>query len=476
MRGVVKEYSNYKGGSGYITGDDGRDYYVHFTEIKMAGYKSLTANDPVEFEPKIIGSARRAHNVLRIEAPTLGPRSPVPPNPPPPILKANPFTPQNPIEDGEKFSGRTDLLVRGIQDLFNKQNVLVTGDRGIGKTSFANQLCSFAEGDRSVCRRLGIPETGREQKYLVVTHSCSPKSQEGDFLAGVISALETELGTIKEYGGREWAIDIAKILKIKWNESGRVPVLADAAARAAALIEVIQKGKKYTGVVLRVDEIDTISDDPKIAGEVANFLKVVHERVSRQRNGPLIYILSGIPGTVTDLIRGHGSVDRLVDNIILPKLRDAEVKDLVQLHLKGTKVSISPDVLQKVVEFSGGFPNPVQLLCYWMFQFDTNAKLDSEDFEQALSYIVNDVKREQYFSRVNLVPGSEYSAIMRALSAPEIDGLTSAELAARLGEKSEAVAGRLGHMKKNDLVIQTDRSEWKLKDPMFKIFCQWASL
>jgi CspA family cold shock protein len=50
MRGKVKWFSAPKG-YGFITGDDGKDVFVHFSAIVQdKGYKSLDENQEVEFE------------------------------------------------------------------------------------------------------------------------------------------------------------------------------------------------------------------------------------------------------------------------------------------------------------------------------------------------------------------------------------------------------------------------------------------
>ncbi len=49
MRGIVKWFSNAKG-YGFIVDENGQeDVYVHFTDIKMNGFKSLNVNQEVEF-------------------------------------------------------------------------------------------------------------------------------------------------------------------------------------------------------------------------------------------------------------------------------------------------------------------------------------------------------------------------------------------------------------------------------------------
>ena len=49
-KGKVRWFNNKKG-YGFIQKDsDGKDIFVHFSAIKMEGYKSLKTNDSVEFE------------------------------------------------------------------------------------------------------------------------------------------------------------------------------------------------------------------------------------------------------------------------------------------------------------------------------------------------------------------------------------------------------------------------------------------
>jgi CspA family cold shock protein len=49
VTGKVKWFSNQKG-YGFITQDDGKDVFCHFSGIISEGYKSLDEGDTVEFE------------------------------------------------------------------------------------------------------------------------------------------------------------------------------------------------------------------------------------------------------------------------------------------------------------------------------------------------------------------------------------------------------------------------------------------
>jgi cold shock protein len=49
MNGIVKWFNEEKG-FGFITGEDGKDIFVHFSEIKNDGFKVLKEGEEVSFE------------------------------------------------------------------------------------------------------------------------------------------------------------------------------------------------------------------------------------------------------------------------------------------------------------------------------------------------------------------------------------------------------------------------------------------
>ncbi|WFA10014.1 cold-shock protein [Tissierella sp. Yu-01] len=49
MTGTVKWFNAEKG-FGFITGEDGKDVFAHFSQIQKEGFKSLEEGQEVEFE------------------------------------------------------------------------------------------------------------------------------------------------------------------------------------------------------------------------------------------------------------------------------------------------------------------------------------------------------------------------------------------------------------------------------------------
>ena len=65
MKGTVKWFNNQKG-YGFITDEDGRDVFVHFSGLVMEGYKSIPEGAAVEFEVSDGEKGPQAINVVKL--------------------------------------------------------------------------------------------------------------------------------------------------------------------------------------------------------------------------------------------------------------------------------------------------------------------------------------------------------------------------------------------------------------------------
>ena len=65
MQGKVKWFNAEKG-FGFINKDDGKDIFVHYSQIRAEGYKTLEEGQLVEFDEVIADKGVQAHNVVKI--------------------------------------------------------------------------------------------------------------------------------------------------------------------------------------------------------------------------------------------------------------------------------------------------------------------------------------------------------------------------------------------------------------------------
>ncbi len=65
-KGTVKWFNNQKG-YGFITGEDGKDVFVHYSGLQMEGFKSLEEGAAVEFEITDGAKGPQATNVVVVK-------------------------------------------------------------------------------------------------------------------------------------------------------------------------------------------------------------------------------------------------------------------------------------------------------------------------------------------------------------------------------------------------------------------------
>ncbi len=65
MQGKVKWFNQEKG-FGFIVGDDAKEYFVHYTQIRAEGFKTLEEGNLVNFDAIEIEKGPQAKNVTKI--------------------------------------------------------------------------------------------------------------------------------------------------------------------------------------------------------------------------------------------------------------------------------------------------------------------------------------------------------------------------------------------------------------------------
>ena len=65
MNGTVKWF-NAKKGFGFISDEEGKDVFVHFSALQMDGFKVLEVGDKVEFEVVNGEKGPQAANVIKL--------------------------------------------------------------------------------------------------------------------------------------------------------------------------------------------------------------------------------------------------------------------------------------------------------------------------------------------------------------------------------------------------------------------------
>ena len=66
MKGTVKWFNEEKG-FGFITGEDGKDVFAHFSQIKKDGFKKLVEGEEVTFDVVQGERGPQAFNIVTVK-------------------------------------------------------------------------------------------------------------------------------------------------------------------------------------------------------------------------------------------------------------------------------------------------------------------------------------------------------------------------------------------------------------------------
>lgn len=462
--GIVKRFNDMYGW-GFITDEHGVDHFVHYSFIQAVGYKTLDDGGRVSFDSVLTPRGPQAHNVVKLPA--------AKPEPAPAAialrLKHNPFTPQDPVVDPTKFAGRREALANAIDAVFNNRNVLISGARGIGKSSVAYQLLYMAKGETILLDRLSINTGGFKFNYLTADHRCLPTHGLDDVINGLLASLRA---SIEAVGGHQQATRLG-LLSLARAEDTVGSEVVNAFAAAVEHAASVGKDKNFNGVCLLLDEIDCLLAEVPLAP----FFKVVTEKLRLDRFRNISFIAAGVTGTITALIGQHASAGRIFENIELQRMEPVELAQVIDTALAGTGTSIDMQTRNRIIALSDRFPAPVHRLGYHAFQYDEDDIIDLSDLRKAQDYIVQKL-RTQEFEELHRRAG-EGSAILEAIAAAEEDELSTGDLAKRAGfvgqEGLQRVEGVLtGQLMRRDLVARGSRRDfYRIREPLFKIYLRW---
>lgn len=284
----------------------------------------------------------------------------------------SPFTPGVPVPV-EYFVGRTaeiETLVRAIRQCAQgrNENIFLTGERGIGKSSLGRFVRSFAQKDfafvgahcylggeqslESVCAQIF-----KRLLEELPDKSLFDRAREsfGRYIKGV-----DLLGLNIEFS-RE-AADLANL------RSNFLPKLRE-------LLQRIQPEKR--GLVLILDDLNGVSRIP----EFANFLKSLVDEMATSDRGtlPLLLMLIGVDERMRDMALAQPSVSRIFRVVELAGMSEEESRHFFLRSFGAVGYAVEGTALQTMVEHSGGLPTMMHEIGDATFWLDQDGRIDVDD-------------------------------------------------------------------------------------------------
>ncbi|HCO96305.1 MAG TPA: hypothetical protein DIU00_20595, partial [Phycisphaerales bacterium] len=286
--------------------------------------------------------------------------------------KNNPFKPTHPVAKGI-FAGRTHEINR-IRTVLeetkngNPTNLLVVGERGIGKTSLLLVARCLASGD--------IVHNEQRFDFMTTVVSLDKRTSVGELARKINTAMERQLRSSNkamqymkdtwrfiqrlEIMGTKIAAECNHACDAEIFESLTYSIADVAKAITCRKSAVSQLGliRPKDGLVIFIDEADSAPDQLDLGALV----KQLSERLRIEGANKVLLVLAGLPNVRNVLLRSHISALRLFEELELTPLSGEDVKSVIRNGLEAanamqsTPVKITEDALDLIVGFSEGYP------------------------------------------------------------------------------------------------------------------------
>jgi hypothetical protein len=305
------------------------------------------------------------------------------------VAGINPFRPNLPVHPA-MFVGRVAEVNRLEGYLRqtkagNPVNFMITGERGIGKSSLLNYIKARAEGDLAV-------EGQDVENFLVIGTDVDRNTTALGLVEKINLSLNRSLArseNAKKYLREVWGfIQRLEVAGVRINSEEQPQEVEKALEEFAySLTDTVKRvcedgnafDAKYDGVLLLIDEADNATLP------LGAFLKTLSERLARGGCDRLMFGLGGLPSLRDVLVASHPSSVRLFEGLFLQALETDEIVEIIEISLKRAQedneaeYNVTDGAIDLLVELSGGIPHFIQQFGYSAFDADKDRSIDEAD-------------------------------------------------------------------------------------------------
>lgn len=306
------------------------------------------------------------------------------------MTKINPFKPHSPVPTG-MFAGRYEEIISLEKGLFQTKNgynsnFLITGERGIGKSSLLIYLKHISSGN--------VPSI-KHGTFDFVTINIVISSKID--LITLIKLIEQKI--TREVGKLEF---VRNFLKEIWSFVQRIKVMDSGIEQTNKIVEadllmdnfahslsetcnrIIQPEKKEDakdGILFLIDEADNACPDLRIG----YFFKTVTELLQQNDCNNVVFVVAGLPDIVEKLSCSHKSSVRIFTQLEIKELSLIDREYVIDKGIeKGNTINSEQTTITKLAKqsissLSEGYPHFIQQFAFSAFEVNTNGEISDED-------------------------------------------------------------------------------------------------
>jgi Cdc6-like AAA superfamily ATPase len=319
---------------------------------------------------------------------------------------AQAFSPGAPINERELFAGRVDQASTIINTIYKRgYHAVLYGERGTGKTSLANVLHSF------------LAERG--QHFVLPKTNCDVS----DTYSSLWKKVFADLTFTVERPGVGFGAQAVRETRSALSSLPETITPND--------VRRVLSAFPSFSVVVVIDEFDRAQSDA-LTKLMADTIKLLSDFAV-----PATILLIGVADSVVDLIDGHESIERALEQVPMPRMSDAEIGEIIDKGIDklnaltdGLDFEIDASARTMIVRLSQGLPYVTHLLSLHTAQaaagsesslvtsehVEKGIELAMDTWQQSMKSAYNDAVRSPQ-------PDTIFKEVLLACAIAEVDEL-----------------------------------------------------
>lgn len=401
--------------------------------------------------------------------------------------KLNPFKPNSPVHSN-MFAGRLSEIKELENGLYQtkkgyEKHFLVTGERGIGKSSLLMFIKHIAEG-RSQSLEHGT------FNFLPINLMISERTDLVTFIKLIEKSIKREIGKIES---------VKNFLADTWNFIQRIKIMDSGIERkeienetdlliddfAYSLSETCkritnpEKGEtSKDGIIFIIDEADNACSELHIG----YFFKIMTELLIQYECNNIMFVVAGLPDIVQKLSISHESSIRIFSQL---KIRELNVEDRYTVIQRGIEQGnlinteqtiINKDAIETISTLSEGYPNFIQQFAYSAFYYSNDNKITMDDvLDSALSDggAIDAIGEKYYVSDYHSkIKTDAYREILKIMAEKNNQWMKKSEIRDKFSGNEHTVTDALSALTRRKIILKnpSKRGEYRLQQRGFALW------
>jgi hypothetical protein len=406
------------------------------------------------------------------------------------MQKINPFKPNSPVPTA-MFAGRYEEVLALEKALFQTKhgqptNIMLTGDRGIGKSSLLFYLQAVSNG------HIKSPDYDRFN-FVTINIQISDRLDISTLLKLSESSISREIGKVESIRGflaETWSF----IQRIRVMDSGISAAEQDSEvelqldnfvfslAETCKRIVNLERGEtKKDGILFLFDECDNAIP----ALRLGYFFKTVTEALLRQNCQNVMFGIAGLPDTPEKLSKSHESSVRIFSQL---KISELSVKDRKYVIDKGieegnkindAKTSISEDARDRIATFSEGYPHFIQQFAYSAFDVNSDGEISTDDVMEAAfkkGGAIDEIGARYYATAFyDKIKSDEYRQVLTIMAGKLDSWVTKADIRAEFTGDESTLSNALQALWTRKIILKnpSKMGEYRLQQRGFALWIKF---